>query len=475
MSNESALLRSPCLGEVGVRAPGAGGKVRLSDYVPRLLAVASGALLAGCLTGELDREQRLLADARAGIQLPADDLDALLARSTEWGQLADLSSRVTVREVVAATLARNPDAAAALERWVAALERPAQRLALPDPSVAYGYSSMFKMHTVTLEQGVPFPGKLLAEARAALAEAQASRAEQRAVQNLLREQAVAAVANLALTRRSLALVDESVAILARAMESTSSRYRAGAVPQSDVLRTEVDHAGLRAERAMRAQEVEAAESALNALLDRPIQAPLGAVEEVALPEAPAPLEALFDRALASHPDLAASRSRWDAADAMRGRAEQEWIPDFVVGGGYVRDFGMDRDEVEVMAGISLPLWWTRIGARIREAEADVRRVEAEARGARNRVLDEVRRARSRVLAAREAADLLRGEAVPKASQNVQVSEVNYAAGNVSLIDLLDAQRSLLMRQLELARAEAELVTAGAALERAVGGPERGPE
>ena len=459
--------RRPEFNDESRRAPGP----RVRRLAPAL-ACAAAALLQGCLSGELERERALLAEARSRAELPQDDIDAILGRGrSEWPTVADLASRVVLQEVVNVTLARNPDGAAALERWVAALERPAQRMALPDPQASYAYSSMFRMHTVKLEQGLPFPGKLLAEGRAALAEARAMRAEQAAVQNLLREQATAAVAWLALARQSLALVDESVALLERIVAVAHSRYQSGAVQQSDVLRVEVDLAGLRAERALRAQAVEAAESALNALVDRPVDAPLGPVVDPGTPPPPASLQALLERALHSHPDLGAARARWDAAEAMRDRADQEWIPDFMLGGGYVRDFGMDEDQLELMGGISLPLWWGKITARIRETEADVRRTEAEARSARNRILDDVRRSRSRLLAAQQAALLLRGDAVPKAAQNVSVSEASYTAGRIGLIDLLDAQRALLMRQLELSAADAEVAVAGAALLRAVGGPD----
>jgi outer membrane protein TolC len=65
------------------------------------------------------------------------------------------------------------------------------------------------------------------------------------------------------------------------------------------------------------------------------------------------------------------------------------------------------------------------------------------------------------------------EAVPRAEQNVKVSEAAYAAGQIDLLALLDAQRILLMRQLERERALAEHAARKAELERAVGG--RGEE
>lgn len=379
-----------------------------------------------------------------------------------------LAAGLTLDQVTAAVVQRNPDVLAALERWVGFLEREPQRTALPDPTLRYRYSSMFKMHVVEMMQEVPFPAKLLADGRNALAEARAMRAEVSERANMLREQTVAVLANLHRARREVELVDQNVALMERFVEVARTRYTAGAATQSDVLRAEVERDGLRSQRAVFARDVAIAESGLNVLLDRPADAALGPVASLPDPPEPDPLTVLFERALQQRPELTAARERWSAAGEMLDRAEWEWAPDLVVGGGYVRDFGLDEDEVEVTGGISLPIWIGKIRAGIREAEANVRAAEAGARSARNRILDEVRRASSRLIAAKTQQRILAEDTLPRAQQNVQVSEAAYMSGQLGFLELVDAQRVLLMQQLELERARAEQVVAGAELQRAVG-------
>lgn len=448
------------------------GRSRLTVRLS-LLVLAAALCLPGCIGAAYDAELAAVEDARSGLAWRggSEDIAALIARQTE-GDVAELTSEVQLHVAVAAVLRRNPDVLAALERWVAFLERVPQRTALPNPTARYGYSSMFKMHSVELMQEVPFPAKLLAEGRAALAEARVMRWELAERVNVLREQAASTVAMLYAARREVELVDENLALLERFIELARTKVTAGTATQSDVLRAEVERGGLRAERAGFLRDVEVAQSALNVLLDRAPDAPLGAVRSLPEPEALAPLALLFERAFQHRPELEAFRARWEAERESLSRAELEWVPDAVVGGGYVRDFGEDEDQVELTAGLSLPVWVGRIRAGIREAEANVRRAEADTRSARNRVLDEVRVASSRLAAAVERHRIVRDDALPRAEQNVQVTEAAYSSGQVDFLDLIDAQRMRLMQQLELERTRAEQTKAEAELRRAAGEPGR---
>lgn len=420
--------------------------------------------VAGCAGASYSEQRHEADELRDALSRPArpDDLSA------GAGDVAGLGSELTTEVVAREVVRRNPNVLAALERWVAFLERAPQRRSLPNPMLAYGYSSMFRMHTVELLQEVPFPEKLLAEGRAALAEARSMRHELRERTNQLREQAATNLAMLHVARRQVELVDENVALMDRFIEIARTRYAAGAATQSDVLRAEVEREGLRVERAGFVRDVLVAESALNVLLDRSPDAPLGPV--AALPEQAAPeaLSLLFERAFRQRPELDAFRARWEAERELLSRAELEWVPDVVLGGAYVRDFGEDENEVELTGGLSLPIWWGRIRAGIRESEANVRRAEAETRAARNRVLDEVRAASARWSAADEQHRLLRDEALPRARQNVEVSEGAYVSGQLGFLELIDARRMLLQQQLELERTRGERAIAEAELRRAVG-------
>ncbi|MCO5169922.1 MAG: TolC family protein [Planctomycetes bacterium] len=425
--------------------------------------------LTGCLS-DLDLQRREAERARGEMVYDLrEDLKYGPVLWTTEDDVAALTSAVTVEAVQAAVLRRNPDLLAALQRWVAALERAPQVTSLPYPVVQYRYSSMFRMHSVGAEQMLPWPGKLLADGRTALADARAARADWREVEGVARAQAASGVAALWLARRQLALVDENLALMDRFVGIAETKYAAGTVTQSDVLRAQVEREGLLAERALFAREAAVAEAALDALLDRPLDAPpLGPVDLPRAAAPPGPVAALLLRALDARPALQAVGWRAHAALEARRRAEQEWLPDAVLGGAYVRDAGADRDEVELMGGLTLPLWPGRVRAARAEADARLRGAQAEERAAHNRVLEEVRAGAARLTAALERRRILEEGAAPRARQNVEVAEAAYVAGQLDLLGLIDAQRGLLAQELELARATAEQVAARAALDQAVG-------
>ena len=448
---------------------------RARSGVALAVTVALGLPLTGCLSPERRVQERELQRARAvlGSGYGADEpVDRIARRPAEQedaeGALAAGPPLELVRE---AAVRRNPSLRAALERWVAFIERVPQKTALPYPSFRFGYSSMLRMYMYEGMQEVPFPAKLLAEGRAALAEARSVGEEFRERENALREQATSAYASLYLSRRELAVLDENLALLDRLVEIARAKYQAGATTQPDVLRAEIERETLRVYRAALARAIDVARSALNVLLDRPPEAPIGPLPPLPEPVAPTAGAGLLERALEVRPEVAAARERAAAADAMLSRARQEWIPDLAFGFAYVRDLGMGKGEVELTGGITLPVWWGRIGAGIAEAEAEVRRARAELRSTRNRVLQEVASASALVGAAADRWRILAHEAVPRAEQNVKASEAAYVAGRIDLLALIDSQRMLLAQLLERERALADYTMRRAELERAIGGPE----
>ncbi len=439
-------------------------------------------LLAGCVSSYEDRLREREA-LRAALGRPTDDspfgraaLDALADAALGATPSADpeteraLAREVSLPWVADLAVQRNPDVGAALSRWTAFLERVPQQEYPPLPVATATYNSMFRMGTAGVTQTVPFPAKLVVDARAALAEARAQRGDLVARVNLLREQAVVSVARLFVARREVAIVDENIALLDRLLAVARARYGTGATVLPDVLRAELERANLAAERTGYVQNVQIAESALNVLLDRAPDAPLGPVPALPPSAPPAPLAALFTRALERRPELGAARALMDAARERRARAGLEWVPDLVLEGAYVRDFNLHENHYAVSGGLSLPLWWPRIQAQIREAEAAADVAAADARTARNRVLDEVRQAAARLAAARERLRIVVHEALPPADQNVKVSEAAYVAGQLDFLDLIDTQRTRLVTQLALVRAEGDEVVAAAALARALGEP-----
>jgi outer membrane protein TolC len=443
----------------------------------RLLPLALAALLAlpGCVSNDPAAESELAAARERLDPLPraGDSIDVILRAPPSDPRLDEALATAPTLEVVAETaVRRNPDLKAALERWVAYLERPAQRLAPPSPMLRYQYQSMFKMMEVGADLATPFPTKLVTEAHAALAEAEAVGADYRATENALRARAASAFSVLYLARRQVEIVDENLRLLARFVEVARTRYKTGTASLPDVLRVETERESLLVAREVLAKNVEIAQSSLNVLLDRAPEEPIGSLASPPDPEKPGALGSFYERALERRPELAAAKARAASSALGISRAAQEWLPDFALGTAYVRDFGGQRDFVDVTAGISLPwLLGPSVAARVREAEAGRRVAEAEARSARNTVLDEVKSSHARVEATAAQYRRLAAEVIPRVRKNLEASEAAYMAGQVDFLSLIDTQRTLLSALLEKEAALSEYTARRAELVRATGGAE----
>jgi outer membrane protein TolC len=429
--------------------------------------------LSGCVAGLGARESDAEATRSRLGTLPGsgDPIDAILRAPPSDPRLDEaLKISPTLEVVQEAAVRRNPNLKVALERWVAFLERPAQKVVPPYPMFDYRYQSMFKMDMYGVLLGVPFPGKLVTEAHAALADADAMGADYRATENTLRSQAAGAYAALYLARRQVEIVDENLTLLARFIDVAQTKYKAGTATLPDVLRVETERENLLAEREILTKNVEIAASGLNVLLDRKPEEPIGKLAPLSEPAKPDELPALFDRALARRPELDAAKARAASSEYMITRGKQEWIPDLVLGASYVRDFGTQHNFVDLTGGVTLPwVFAPAINARVREAEAQLRGAEAEARSTRNMVLDEVKSSHARVEALAARYRRLTTEVIPRVRKNIEASEAAYVAGQVDFLSLIDTQRTLLSALLDKEAALSEYTTRRAELTRAIGG------
>jgi len=395
--------------------------------------------------------------------------EALERRTRFVDHDADLPGDLTVESVEDAVVRRNPDLVAALERWVAFLERvPGREPAVASPMAGYRYAPMLKMDEVEAGVSVPFPTKVAADAETALAEARGARADFEERENQLRAQARGAYARLWLAEQELALVTSNAALLDRFIEIAEVKFRAGTATLPDVLRAKVERDGLDAERASLERTRTAARASLSVLLDRPPLAPLGALAPPPSPVPSGELARLLDEGVGRRPLLQGALSRVAAAESARERATQDWFPDLTLSGGADYDFATHGTFPEASVGLSLPIFPGSISAHVRETDALLRSARADARAARNRVLEEIAESAMRADAAAERWRIFATTAVPRALEAIRAAEAAYVAKEIDFLALVDAQRQLLARELDRERALADYTVARGELERALG-------
>lgn len=187
------------------------------------------------------------------------------------------------------------------------------------------------------------------------------------------------------------------------------------------------------------------------------------------------IEALVDEAVGARPDLAALRSREDAATEMAGKARADWLPE--VGLGAFAEAN-DSDFWGVGSSAEGSNWGVEIGlrydlfdpmrkARIARAEHGVDEAAALGRHKVEQIRMDVRRAvhqeRAAVLRLRQWT-----KAVELAQKSLEIVRDRYENGLALVTELLDAETALTHSRLRRLAAERDLRVARASLDLAVG-------
>jgi cobalt-zinc-cadmium efflux system outer membrane protein len=216
--------------------------------------------------------------------------------------------------------------------------------------------------------------------------------------------------------------------------------------------------------------IDTARARLNALLSRPPDDALGVPEAPRLAEPPPRTDELIATAVAHRPELAAQAATIAGREHALALARKAYLPDFELSVGRFVNAGAP-DGFGAMASVTVPIAnKPRYDAGVSEATARVASAEAERRRIEDGVRRDVEQAWLRLRTAKLRHDLLVSTHVPQTEQAIQVTESAYASGAVDLLALLDTLRALEAVHMEQIAAAAELGTAWADLERAVGEP-----
>jgi cobalt-zinc-cadmium efflux system outer membrane protein len=297
---------------------------------------------------------------------------------------------------------------------------------------------------------------LVAAVRADLAEA--SRQQRLALRQ--------AFFDLAAAQERVRLQGEFAGLSRDSLAATEKRLQAGDVARVDANRIRLD--ALRAANDLRQAEIdrERARAEFARLIGAENDAPR-IVVAAAWTAAPAAARALAGE----RPDVAAARSRVDAAEAARDLARAIATRDVIVALQADRwptsDTNTQGTGVSYTLSVSMPL-------HVRHAnEGEARRASADLEAARAqlaRVLAQAgadqRLAEADWQAARERLARVEGDVLPAARDVAAGSEFAFTRGATGVLDLLDARRSLKAVEVDAAQARADAAKAWARREAA---------
>lgn len=329
-------------------------------------------------------------------------------------------------------------------------------------------------------------GRLSALTRAARSEAAAAAGDTAAAGADLLLETTSAYWDLVTARASERVLAESLVAYEAHLADARHRQEVGLVARNEVLAVQVERDRAELARLRAANAAEVAEANLRRLVGAPPSTRIEPAEPLPEPGAVAPapaapdtavIDALVQEALDRRPERAALQERIAAGDA-RAKAERaaRW-PQVTVAGGF--DYANPNRRILPPSAewndswdVSLNMTWSvfdggRSAAAAKRASARTDALRQQAEDLDRRIRLQVTQRHLEVEAARRAVDVAVRN-LEAARENSRVASERHEAGVIPSSERLDAEVLLLRAALDHTEALAQLRTARAALDRAIG-------
>jgi cobalt-zinc-cadmium efflux system outer membrane protein len=373
-------------------------------------------------------------------------------------------------------LEKNPELAAAKQKWEAARQKIPQARSLEDPMIGADVerSGTKKFGTYSdvewmASQRVPWPGKLIWRTRLARLEAEVVGFQYLERMRATRARVKSAYWDLWLAQKNVEINAENKELLEQFEQIARVRYETGQAEQADVLRAQVELSKLANELVTLERELAVAQTAVNTLLNAPPNTPRRAPTDEELPRVELTLEEMQEQARKYCCILLSFLRGVEAKEVAVSLARQQYAPDF--------EFRVEARQFNGRSGIqeydtgvfiNFPwLWRGKYNAGVREARAELRMAQADFDNEVNMTMFEIKELHAKTDAAMRTVQLFETSILPQVRQLVESTRAGYQANRATFLELVEAQRALKNAQLEHHRAQADYAKAHAKLEQII--------
>lgn len=322
--------------------------------------------------------------------------------------------------------------------------------------------------TVGVEQEIPFPGKLGLKGKIAESEAAAEEWNTEQTRRELISDLKGAYFDLALTDRSLEVLEKNRKLLQSVTQVAEARYRVGQGNQQDVIKAQVELSKLLDRQAVLEQRRTIAEALVNSLLFRSPETRIARTAEYRKAQLPYSLDQLNQMALESSAKLKSQEKNIDRSQYAVELARKEYYPDFAVGFSYV-----DRDDMKEMYGImakaKLPLYfWRKQRPDLESARLNLTSARKQRESVTSTLGYTVRDAHTVATTSDRLVQLYGSGIIPQSKLALESAFAAYQTGTVDFLTLLDSLVTLLEYELKYFEALTEFQKALAKLEPVIG-------
>jgi outer membrane protein, heavy metal efflux system len=398
---------------------------------------------------------------------------------------ADQSKQESVKlnSLVEELLRSNPELQAARKRYEAALTRPSQESALPDPRITAGWisngwpypgaglgSEATSNIGIQIAQEIPFPGKRALKSGIAQKEAESEAQAVRATELRLIGQLKERYYDLLYIYEAVDLIHRNQELLQQMAKVAEARYSAGKAMQQDIIKAGIEVAILENRLIALEQKKLSSNSEINALLNRPPDASLDRPETISTLPPLESFESLRARALEASPLLREQQAVIDGRQLNVQSAQKAYYPDFDIMSGYYNQGAM-KPMWEFKVQLNIPIYFGK-KQRYGLEEAGATLAEAQ-RTYRNEQQWLLFRVRDRYVAAEAALKLMNlysQQVVPQSELALQSSLASYEGDSVDFLTVLSNFNTIRDYQMNYIEQRAEYLKALSGLEELTGAP-----
>jgi outer membrane protein TolC len=409
----------------------------MTSKVLTLIVALSGALAAPVAAQTLSRVDAVKAalDANPDVVRAREDIRALEGRITEVK--ADALPELTFR----ANTNRYRDPSLLNSSSFDAFPIELRDSLRPIPASLYDGSAEVKQTIYSFKLGRALKVAKLARS---LGQEDAHR-----VRQAIALEAVRAYDNLLLMSEYVRVNQHTLDQKQKHLDSVRNRRASGVATELDVLRSEVDVENQRAQLTRAEGRVDFARATLNAVMLKPIDAPIQPTDALTNQPVDATLDQALTAALAARPEVKTAALTEQVQEEIIGveRAERKPRFDFLGNFGYsVREptnfFQYNYSRWSFALSATVPIFdGGRAAGRIAQAQAERAKAAQNRLSVENQIRLEVKDAFDRLNVATrllKAADLN----ISQAQKALDMTQANYTLGAATLLDVTDAQAAL---------------------------------
>jgi len=387
-------------------------------------------------------------------------------------------------ELVAFSLANNPELRSSQARWQMYVGRIKQAGALDDPMLMlkiqngilsdplnFGKDPMTQK-VIGISQQIPFWGKRALKEEIAGHEAAALRwqLEERRLElaRMVKEEWY----RLYMTDRALEIVARNIRIMDDFITLAQTRYTVGQGVQQDIFRAQVERSKMLEMQITLRQQRTSQQAVLNTLAGRPAATPVGAIPDFTVSPVNESAQELQAVAEEHRPQLRQTQALIEKGKAGHRLAQKEFYPDVNLSFELMQRNPTMNDEGLNMYSLgvtfNLPVIRERREAMLAESSAETGMATAELAAVRNAINSGIVDLLAQLDRRRQLIDLYKTGIIPQAQQSLESSTIAYRVGKVDLLTLMESRITLFNYEREYYDSLADYQMRRAQLEALVG-------